>query len=91
MSSIAPTGIIQAEVTTTVQFLPKCRQCGGVHPLARKPKMPDGSCPDCGASTTKEASFKVDGELLTKDPLAWLGLQLLKIGKWLGQMAQAKG
>lgn len=40
------------------QFLGRCPACHAAHPLARKPPMPDGVCPDCGSPSGTVGQYR---------------------------------
>ena len=51
------------EPSFSYTILKACAKCGGVHPLARTPPQPDGTCPDCGAPTKKSKEKSVRPQL----------------------------
>lgn len=51
-------GNFEPEVSRT--FLPGCRNCGGSHPLARKPQLPADVCPDCKEPANKPGATITD-------------------------------
>lgn len=78
----------QLEGFATVQFLPRCEECHAPHPLARKPKLHVGDCPDCGHPLADLQAVKTVPAPLTIGR-AWqlLVAAFLTIGTWLHSLA----
>lgn len=64
------------------QLLPRCQQCHAPHPLARKPKRPADTCPDCGTSLPELGAAHEEPALLTG---FWGGVarSCFSISNWL--------
>lgn len=70
-------------------FLPGCRNCGGSHPLARKPQMPADKCPDCGADIAPPGPERREAAALTGwAPSTLVARACLAIGKGLNNLAK---
>lgn len=70
------------EPSLGVTFLPRCPHCGGKHPLAYMPALPDGVCPDCGTLLAEApAEIVVPAELTGRDVWTSIARACLKAGK----------
>ncbi|RYE97510.1 MAG: hypothetical protein EOO77_38920 [Oxalobacteraceae bacterium] len=86
-SSNGAAGHFEPEVTHT--FLPGCRECGGSHPLARKPQQSPDRCPDCGAPAGKIGPTIREGAVLSGySPAALFSRATLAIGAALTNLSK---
>jgi hypothetical protein len=70
-------------------FLPGCRDCGGSHPLARKPVPVDTSiCPDCNSPAGTPGATQIEKAALGGTPSMVFGRGLMYIGKKLSNLAK---
>lgn len=79
------------EPSLDYQFLPGCRECGGSHPLARKPVPANTDiCPDCGVQAgtpgevkTERAGFRLSPKIAFAQACLWTARQLSYLHKRL--------
>lgn len=70
-------------------FLPGCKNCGGSHPLARKPTMPEDNCPDCGDPVDKPGETMTEKAVLTNSsPSILFSKACLSLGKAINKLSK---
>jgi hypothetical protein len=80
-------GYFEPELRHT--FLPGCRNCGGSHPLARKPMPVDTEhCPDCEAPVLAPGQTHVEKAVITGSPVNLFGRACLSLGKALTNLSK---
>ena len=87
-SSNSSSGYFEPEMTNV--FLPGCRNCGGSHPLARKP-VPTviDKCPDCDAPQASPGAPITEKAVLTGySPSVLIARAFLGIGKALHKLSK---
>lgn len=62
------------------RFLPRCGNCGGIHPEARRPSLISDICPDCGSDIGQP------GPGLSVKAAFTGGGPLMKFGQWLHRL-----
>jgi hypothetical protein len=80
-------GYFEPEVQHT--FLPGCRNCGGSHPLARKPvPVATDICPDCDAPVAAPGETQIEKAVIGGSPMGFFGQACLSIGKALTKFSK---
>lgn len=89
-NQISTSGVYKPSVSFTV--LRACKECGGVHPLAREPKLPGDKCPDCGTPTLLGETVTLTEDQVSLNP-DYLGKGILEkmIGEIKKTLNKAKG
>jgi hypothetical protein len=70
-------------------FLPGCRNCGGSHPLARKPvPIKTDVCPDCDSPVGAPGPTQIEKAAMGGTPSMILGRSMMFIGRKLSNLAK---
>lgn len=75
------------EPSMDYQFLPGCRNCGGSHPLARKPRPENIEvCPDCSEPAGEPGPVHTEYAALRNTPAVLFGRACLWVGRSLNKL-----
>lgn len=84
-------GASYVEPSLGVVFLPRCPHCGGKHPLAHKPPLPEGICPDCDTLLALvPAGVDVPAVLTGRDVRVAMGRAMLAVGKYFALLWRSR-
>lgn len=80
--------VMVPEVTFTHTFLPRCKGCGSMHPLAHKPPVESENCLNCGGPVDPPGTTQVQHLTWFGGGLfGWLARMLIVVGRKLNELA----